>query len=122
MRKRFFQVLKKYLLVFGAGIVYFVFSTLTKIGIPCPFRLITGLQCPGCGISRMAIALLHFDFTSAFHYNPFILLTSPILLFIIFYSDYLYIVKGDGSLGKWNFLLIAELAGLLIFGIVRNLI
>ncbi|MBR7161246.1 MAG: DUF2752 domain-containing protein, partial [Clostridia bacterium] len=94
----------------------------TKNGIPCPFRFFTGLQCPGCGISRMLIALLHLDLVSAFRYNPFIFLTSPILCFAVFYSDYLYIKTGDGTLGKWKFLLIAELAGLLVFGIVRNMI
>ena len=122
MRNRFFRILKRYLIVLGAGILYFVFTTVTKIGIPCPFRFVTGLQCPGCGISRMLISLAHLDLVSAFHYNPFILLTSPILLFIIFYADYRYIKTGDGSLGKWNFFLIAELAGLLIFGIVRNIV
>ena len=122
MRKRFFRVLKKYLIVLGAGILYFVFTTVTKIGIPCPFHLITGFQCPGCGISRMLISLARLDFVSAFQHNPFILLTSPILLFIIFYSDYLYIRKGDSSLGKWNILLVAELAGLLVFGVLRNII
>ena len=122
MRKRFFRVLKKYLIVLGAGILYFVFTSVTKIGIPCPFYYITGLQCPGCGISRMMLALARLDFTQALQYNPFIFLTLPILLFIIFYSDYLYIKTGNGSLGKWNFLMAAELAGLLIFGVVRNIL
>ncbi|MBE6665686.1 MAG: DUF2752 domain-containing protein [Ruminococcaceae bacterium] len=122
MRKRFFRILKRYLIVLGAGILYFVFTTVTKIGIPCPFRLVTGFLCPGCGISRMMIALANFDFVSAFHHNPFILLTSPIILFIVVYSDYRYIKTGDGSFGKWKFLLIAELAGLLIFGVARNMI
>ena len=122
MRKRFFRVLKKYLIVLGAGILYFVFTSVTKIGIPCPFYYITGLQCPGCGISRMMLALARLDFTQALQYNPFIFLTLPILLFIIFYSDYLYIKTGNGSLGKWNFLMVAELAGLLIFGVVRNIL
>ena len=122
MQKRFFRVLKRYLIVLGAGILYFVFTTVTKIGIPCPFYYITGLQCPGCGISRMMIALARLDFTQALQYNPFIFLTLPILLFIIFYSDYLYIKTGNGSLGKWNFLMAAELTGLLIFGVVRNIL
>ena len=122
MQKRFFRVLKRYLIVLGAGILYFVFTTVTKIGIPCPFRLITGFQCPGCGISRMLISLVKLDFAAAFQYNPFILLTLPLLCFVIFYSDYLYIKKGNGALGKWNILLIFELVGLLIFGVLRNVL
>jgi hypothetical protein len=122
MQKHFFRILKRYLIVSGAGILYFVFTAVTKIGIPCPFRLGTGLLCPGCGISRMLIALAHLDLASAFRYNPFILLTSPVILFIIVYSDYRYIKTGDGSFGKWKFLLFAELAGLLIFGVARNMV
>ena len=70
----------------------------------------------------MLISLVHLDFVSAYHHNPFILLTSPIILFAIVYSDYRYIKTGDGALGKWKYLMIAELAGLLIFGILRNII
>ena len=120
MQKRFFRVLKKYLIVLGAGILYFVFTSVTKIGIPCPFRLMTGYQCPGCGISRMLISLAHLDFISAYHHNPFLLLTSPIILFMIGCCDYRYVKTGDGTLGKWKYLMIAELAGLLLFGVFRN--
>ena len=122
MKERFFRVLKKYVGVLGIGILYFVFIKVTKIGIPCPFRLITGFQCPGCGLSRLCVALIQLDFAAAFQYNPFIFITAPILCFIIFFSDYLYIKKGDSSLGKWNILLILELIGLLVFGVLRNIV
>lgn len=37
----------------------------------CPFNLITGLNCPGCGNTRAAFALLRFDFKAMFYYNLF---------------------------------------------------
>lgn len=40
------------------------------IGIPCPLRLVTGWDCPLCGGTRMAAALLHGDLGAAFVYNP----------------------------------------------------
>ena len=46
-------------------------ALLVKLGIslPCIFYQITGLQCPGCGNTRAAMALLRLDFAAAFEYN-----------------------------------------------------
>lgn len=123
MRQRLYRVARRYAVILGVGLLYFVFVRVTKIGIPCPFRAVTGLQCPGCGISRMAISLLRLDFVSAFYANPVILLTSPILLFCIADSDLSYIRTGKASSHPWcRVLLLMVLAALLVFGIVRNLI
>ena len=37
----------------------------------CPFRLITGLPCPGCGLTRSWVALAHGDAAAAFSSNLF---------------------------------------------------
>ena len=121
MKARLLRVVKRYGILLAIGILYFVFVSLTDIGIPCVFRLVTGFQCPGCGISRMLAALIRLDFVSALHYNPVILLTSPILLFAFIHSDIDYIWSGKYSVGKYQFLWIAELVILLAFGVIRNL-
>lgn len=36
---------------------------------PCPFRALTGLDCPFCGGTRAAMALLHGDIGAAADYN-----------------------------------------------------
>jgi hypothetical protein len=36
----------------------------------CPFKVVTGLPCPGCGMTRAAIALLHGDPGASFYYHP----------------------------------------------------
>ncbi len=46
-----------------------VYAT-TGLGVPCPFRLITGWDCPLCGGTRMGSALLHGDLSAAFWFNP----------------------------------------------------
>lgn len=36
----------------------------------CGFRLLTGAPCPGCGSTRMVLALLELRIVDAFHFNP----------------------------------------------------
>ncbi|MFI6156638.1 DUF2752 domain-containing protein [Kitasatospora sp. NPDC051170] len=45
----------------------------------CPFRRVTGLQCPGCGGTRMTYDLLHGDLAAAFHDNALLLLSLPLV-------------------------------------------
>ena len=49
----------------------------------CPVKLLTGLQCPGCGFQRAAHALLHGDVLGAFRFNWFLLYAVPYLLVLI---------------------------------------
>ncbi|MFB7474115.1 DUF2752 domain-containing protein [Kitasatospora sp. NPDC056184] len=45
----------------------------------CPWRKVTGLQCPGCGGTRMAYDLLHGDLAAAWHDNAALLLALPLV-------------------------------------------
>lgn len=50
----------------------------------CPFKLITGLNCPGCGFQRAVHSLLHGNVIQAFHYNWFLVYAGPYaLLFLV---------------------------------------
>lgn len=49
----------------------------------CFFHELTGWQCPGCGSQRMIHALLQGDLTAAWHYNAFLLLMLPVIIFMI---------------------------------------
>lgn len=40
----------------------------------CPFYVLTGLYCPGCGSGRAATALVRGHFAEAFRYNPLLFL------------------------------------------------
>ncbi|MCX6467887.1 MAG: DUF2752 domain-containing protein [Corynebacteriales bacterium] len=46
-------------------------SMSTSGPVLCPFRVVTGLPCPGCGLTRSWIALGHGDVATAFSYNVF---------------------------------------------------
>ncbi len=46
----------------------------------CPYRAVTGTACPGCGLTRALHHLLHAEFRTAFAYNPFVFVASPLVL------------------------------------------
>ena len=48
--------------------------------LPCPFKALTGWNCPACGGLRMTHDLLHGDLTAAVVDNVFLLVGLPMLL------------------------------------------
>ena len=68
-------------------VFFFTFFTTHTTQIPyfghyytCPFKDMTGLSCPGCGITRAFIAIGHGDIITALKNNPLILLFFPVFL------------------------------------------
>jgi hypothetical protein len=59
---------------FAGGLALSALYATTGFGLPCPFRAITGWDCPLCGGTRMGSALLHGDVQAAFLYNPLALI------------------------------------------------
>ena len=68
-----------------AGAAYlFVFEPGKSGFFPvCPFRMLTGFTCPGCGTTRAMHEILHGHFAAAFMLNPLLLLALPFLLFAL---------------------------------------
>ena len=84
----------------GIGLLYAIFWMITGIGIPCVFHLITGKYCPGCGISRMFISLLHLDFVSAAKYNILALSLLPCALLLFICKSVEYVKTGESKMGR----------------------
>ncbi|WP_285059583.1 DUF2752 domain-containing protein [Pedobacter ginsengisoli] len=38
--------------------------------LPCPFKYLTGADCPGCGFQRSVIALAHGDLKESLNFYP----------------------------------------------------
>lgn len=106
----------------GAFVVGY-FNPVTAGFFPqCPFHALTGLNCPGCGMTRGFNALFHGDILTAIHFNALL----PIFAFIFSYfafSLFLITVRGRGL--SWKFfspkILTAFLVVVVIYAIVRNL-
>lgn len=104
------------------GFGYALFVKFTGIGIPCVFNLITGKLCPGCGISRMFLALLDFDIVSAAKYNLLILCLLPFGMALFVYKSVVYIKNGTVAMSRWE--TVFYLAAFLLciaFTIIRNI-
>lgn len=67
------------------GIALYCFSPADYILWPkCPFKLLTGLDCPACGIQRFIHALLHGHWAEAVRYNYFLVYAFPYALSVAF--------------------------------------
>lgn len=49
----------------------------------CPMAAVLGVPCPGCGLTRATIALLHGDLPQALHLHPLVLVLAPIFVWAI---------------------------------------
>ena len=60
------------------------YGALQLAGITCPIKYITGISCPGCGMTRAWLSLLlRGDLKAAFHYHPlFWILVPAVPLFL----------------------------------------
>ena len=75
------------------GLIYYKFNPSNMAIFPkCPFLLLTGLKCPGCGSQRAIHYLLHLDIYNAIKYN-FLLVASLPVIAILVYAETVKIKK-----------------------------
>jgi hypothetical protein len=64
----------------AAMVVLFVYDPASAGFYPsCPFRTLTGWQCPGCGSLRGLHQLLRGNFLDAFRLNPLMVVALPVV-------------------------------------------
>jgi hypothetical protein len=87
---------------------------------PCVFHAVTGLHCPGCGLTRMLHALVHGDVARAWSMNPLAMVALPLLAAMLaqwwlarpLLPSWLSRFAHDGR---------AWIVALIAFGVLRNL-
>jgi hypothetical protein len=70
--------------------------------IPCPFRKITGVDCPGCGFQRSIIALLQGDIMQSIAYYPATLLLLSVFAYMLLNNKFKF--SNYTSVKKWMFM------------------
>jgi hypothetical protein len=102
-------------------LLFFVNPEQSRLLPPCPFRAVTGVECPGCGSARAVHHLLHGRAVAAFRLNPLLALFAPFLM-RGFLSSALLVARGRPlpplAIGAgWIWLLLGTT---LAFWLVRN--
>ena len=120
---------RKWRLLYGGGVLlvlglgYAVWVRLTGLSVPCLFRTVTGWQCPGCGATRMCLALLRWDWVDAWDANPVLLLMLPVLAIVGVRLAVRYVQSGSTAGSKWEIALLWVMFALMIgWGVARNLL
>jgi hypothetical protein len=89
----------------------------------CVFRKMTGLECPGCGMTRGTYALLHGRFKDAFLFNPVGMILLPLALLGIAIELWAWVMdrplKFRLNPGRWGALVIGVV--LMVWWIGRNI-
>lgn len=56
--------------------------------LSCPFKKLTGLDCPGCGLQRSIVALLKGDIVGAFKFYPPTFVLLALLVFALLHLKF----------------------------------
>lgn len=67
---------------------YFFATKVIGLEYSCIIKNISGIPCPGCGMTRAGHSLLKFDFSNALYYNAMIFLVIIVFLIILFKNTF----------------------------------
>ena len=91
--------------------------------LPCPLHVLTGWQCPYCGLQRGLLALTHGRWVEAWAFNPVFWLTLPYLLLLLTGALNICGIR-HSTLYRWatnDRTLLSYALGMILWGIIRNL-
>ena len=72
----------------------------------CPMAGVLGIPCPGCGLTRATLALLHGHLGEALRFHPLVLLVSPLVALVLAWNAVSYVRRGrwsavEGVRSRW---------------------
>jgi hypothetical protein len=97
----------------AAGLTYLL-AVPNEYKIPCVFNYATGLQCPGCGLTRASLAILRGDIQAAFSFNQ-------LVFFLPIFIGALYLANQSKHAKSLRLALVITVASVTLgFFLVRN--
>ena len=87
MKKVFFKLKKDKYEVAYLSLCLLAYLTISSLlNITCIIKHITGVSCPGCGMTRAVKSLVFLDFSKAFYYHPLVFLLIPIAVLLFLFT------------------------------------
>ena len=68
----------------AAAVIIGFYTVLFLLGVTCPIKFVTGVSCPGCGMTRACLSLLLGRPARAFYYHPLVWLLPVALALYLF--------------------------------------
>lgn len=123
MKERLYKTLKPIFVLMLIGGLYVVLIHTTGFKIPCPFKYLTGLDCPGCGVSRVILSYLQLDIKTAFCVNPVITIILPLILGDYVYHKYHYVVHNNKKPLNMleNIVIYIMIASLVLYAVIKDI-
>ena len=112
--------LKYAIMAISVFLIYYILNKKFGFSIPCIFYKITGLYCPGCGITRLLFALVNLEFYESFKYNPWIFILIVLGLFYLICKLFIFL-KFKKIIKIPNYVYITLIIISIIFGIFINI-
>ena len=108
-------------------ITFFVIIFVLKIEVPCIFKSILGISCPGCGMTRAVNEILNLNFIQAFKYNilsiPLAIIGTISIIIIVYdiiFNQKIFISSVNRILTKyWHIVLVVVSITIVINNINR---
>ena len=83
------------------------FAAAVAFDVPlCPFAILTRHPCPGCGLTRGTLALLHGHLGAALRFHPLVPVVAPLVAAALGWNAVSYVRRGrwaavEGLQGRW---------------------
>ena len=95
------------------------FSAVARDVPLCPVAILTRHPCPGCGLTRATLALLHGHLGEALRFHPLVPLVTPLVALALGWNAISYVRHGrwaatEGLQGRWVTTAAATLGALLV--------
>ena len=97
------------LIVFTLFVIIFILDT----KIPCVFKSMLSISCPGCGMTRAIHEILHFNFFQSIKYNilalPLVVLgiiSTPVIIYDIIFNKNIFITVSNKILTKYWYIVL----------------
>lgn len=122
--KKLFKATLPILILGGFFVVYYLFNpSQASFYLPCPLYYATDLYCAGCGSQRALHHLMHFEIGKAFGYNPFLVLSIPLLIYAVGvqYINFVWDTKFRVKLFYSNTFIIIYFGLAILYSVLRNI-